>query len=117
MIAVIARYRRHRKSSELTVGAQRSAEAGFSSFFPDNGGHGDPPYFYYLIENKIVISFRPQGGPAMAGKYILYTHEQKEYDFCMKTPKTLQEAIVYFSDPERAFQYAVRLRWPAGQGT
>jgi transposase-like protein len=32
----------------------------------------------------------------------------------MKTPKTLQEAIVYFSDVERAFQYAVRLRWPDG---
>jgi transposase-like protein len=31
-----------------------------------------------------------------------------------KTPKTLQEAIVYFSDPERAFVYAVNLRWPDG---
>src|SRR5207248_210817 len=30
----------------------------------------------------------------------------------METPKTLQEAIVYFSDPERAFVYAVNLRWP-----
>jgi transposase-like protein len=30
----------------------------------------------------------------------------------MKQPDTLQEAIVYFSDPERAFRYAVRLRWP-----
>jgi transposase-like protein len=30
----------------------------------------------------------------------------------MKAPETLQEAIVYFSDPERAFVYAVNLRWP-----
>lgn len=30
----------------------------------------------------------------------------------MKPPRTLQEAIVYFSDPQRAFDYAVSLRWP-----
>jgi transposase-like protein len=29
-------------------------------------------------------------------------------------PKTLQEAIVYFSDPERCFDYAKKLRWPDG---
>src|SRR5437588_7095579 len=33
----------------------------------------------------------------------------------MKSPHTLQEAIVYFSDPERAFVYAVNLRWPSGK--
>ena len=33
----------------------------------------------------------------------------------MKTPRTLQEAIVYFSDPQRAFDYAVALRWPDGK--
>ena len=32
----------------------------------------------------------------------------------LKSPKTLQEAIVYFSDPDRAFDYAVKLRWPDG---
>ena len=32
----------------------------------------------------------------------------------MVDPKTLQEAIVYFADPERAFAYAVKLRWPDG---
>src|ERR1700690_518498 len=32
----------------------------------------------------------------------------------MKQPETLQEAIVYFSDQERAFVYAVNLRWPDG---
>jgi transposase-like protein len=32
----------------------------------------------------------------------------------MSTPKTLQEAIVYFSDPDRCFEYATRLRWPDG---
>ncbi len=30
----------------------------------------------------------------------------------MKAPQTLQQAVVYFSDPERAFVYAVNLRWP-----
>jgi transposase-like protein len=33
----------------------------------------------------------------------------------MKAPRTLQEAIVYFSDPQRAFEYAVSLRWPDGK--
>ncbi len=33
----------------------------------------------------------------------------------MKPPKTLQEAIVYFSDPDRAFDFAVKLRWPDGK--
>ena len=31
-----------------------------------------------------------------------------------KTPKTLQEAIVYFSDPNRCFEFAKKLRWPDG---
>ena len=31
------------------------------------------------------------------------------------TPKTLQEAIVYFADPQRAFDFAVKLRWPGGE--
>jgi transposase-like protein len=32
----------------------------------------------------------------------------------MDAPKTLQDAIVYFSDPQRAFDYAKKLRWPDG---
>jgi transposase-like protein len=32
----------------------------------------------------------------------------------MKLPNTLQEAIAYFSDPDRAFEYAVKFRWPDG---
>lgn len=35
----------------------------------------------------------------------------------MKRPKTLQEALVYFSDPDRAFKYAVALRWPDSKVT
>ncbi len=31
-----------------------------------------------------------------------------------KAPKTLQEAIIYFADPDRAFQFALKLRWPDG---
>jgi transposase-like protein len=30
----------------------------------------------------------------------------------MIRPRTLQEAIVYFADPQQAFDYAVSLRWP-----
>lgn len=30
-------------------------------------------------------------------------------------PKTLQQAIVYFGDPERCFEYAKKLRWPDGK--
>jgi transposase-like protein len=32
----------------------------------------------------------------------------------MDTPKTLQDAIVYFSDADRCFQYALNLRWADG---
>ena len=32
----------------------------------------------------------------------------------MDDPKTLQQAIVYFSDRDRAFQYALNYRWPNG---
>ena len=32
----------------------------------------------------------------------------------MKEPLTLQEAIIYFSDPDRAFQFALNLRFPGG---
>jgi transposase-like protein len=35
----------------------------------------------------------------------------------MKTPKTLQQAIVYFADPDRAFEYAKAIRWPDGKVT
>jgi transposase-like protein len=33
----------------------------------------------------------------------------------MKTPRTLQQAIIYFSDPEQCFDYAKKLRWPDGK--
>jgi transposase-like protein len=32
----------------------------------------------------------------------------------MDAPKTLQEAIIYFGDPQRAFDAAVHFRWPGG---
>jgi len=32
----------------------------------------------------------------------------------LSLPKTLQEAIVYFSDADRCLEYATRLRWPNG---
>jgi transposase-like protein len=35
----------------------------------------------------------------------------------MDAPKTLQEAVIYFSDPDRAFEYAKKFRWPDGKVT
>ncbi len=35
----------------------------------------------------------------------------------METPRTLQAAIAYFADPQRAFEAAVRFRWPGGDVT
>jgi transposase-like protein len=35
----------------------------------------------------------------------------------MDTPRTLQAAIVHFSDPQRAFDTAVEYRWPGGDVT
>src|SRR5271165_3089908 len=35
----------------------------------------------------------------------------------MERLKTLQGAIAYFSDPQRAFDAAVRFRWPGGDVT
>src|SRR6266436_7062425 len=47
---------------------------------------------------------------------IYLTHRRiKGIVLSMKAPETLQQAIVYFSDPERAFEYAKMLRWPDGK--
>jgi transposase-like protein len=35
----------------------------------------------------------------------------------MDAPETLQRAIATFSDPEKAFEYAVDFRWPGGNVT
>jgi transposase-like protein len=35
----------------------------------------------------------------------------------LQLPKTLQEAVAFFSDPQRTFDYAVKLRWPDGKVT
>jgi transposase-like protein len=35
----------------------------------------------------------------------------------VKLPKTLQEAVSFFSDPQKTFNYAVSLRWPTGKVT
>lgn len=34
-----------------------------------------------------------------------------------KTPRTLQEAIVYFADPDNALDFWINVRWPAGEVT
>lgn len=33
----------------------------------------------------------------------------------LQLPNTLQEAIAFFSDPQKTFDYAVKLRWPDGK--
>jgi transposase-like protein len=35
----------------------------------------------------------------------------------LQSPKTLQQAIAFFSDPQKTFDYAVKLRWPDGKIT
>jgi transposase-like protein len=35
----------------------------------------------------------------------------------LELPKTLQEAVSFFSDPQKTFDYAVKLRWPDGDVT
>jgi transposase-like protein len=35
----------------------------------------------------------------------------------LESPKTLQEAVGYFSNPDRCFEYAVSFRWPDGNIT
>ena len=35
----------------------------------------------------------------------------------LQLPKTLQEAVSFFSDPQKTFEYAVSLRWPTGKVT
>jgi transposase-like protein len=32
-----------------------------------------------------------------------------------KAPKTLQDAMIYFADPERCHEFMVKLRWPDGK--
>ncbi|MFZ0302323.1 MAG: IS1595 family transposase [Terracidiphilus sp.] len=39
------------------------------------------------------------------------------YYFYMGAPTTLQQAITYFSDPQQAFEAAVKFRWPGGNIT
>jgi transposase-like protein len=36
-------------------------------------------------------------------------------DAKINQPKTLQDAIAYFADPENCFRYACKLRWPSGE--
>jgi transposase-like protein len=33
------------------------------------------------------------------------------------SPKTLQQAIAHFADPQKCFEYAVKMRWPEGKVT
>jgi transposase-like protein len=35
----------------------------------------------------------------------------------LPAPTTLQQAVAYFSDPQKTFDYAVKLRWPDGKVT
>jgi transposase-like protein len=53
------------------------------------------------------------------GNKLVDAHVRLWYRFYMKAaymsePKTLQEAIAYFADPDRAFEFAKQLRWPDG---
>ena len=67
-------------------------------------------FVFYILQtpSKSMKTWRFKGNKT------LDTHVSVMYYFYMDTPKTLQEAIVYFSDPQRAFDAAVRFRWPGG---
>jgi transposase-like protein len=63
---------------------------------------------------------RSNGIIELDGKNILDTYVHFVYDFLMAAEtkpvlKTLQEAIAYFADPDRAFEAAVRFRFPDGR--
>ena len=54
-------------------------------------------------------------GESRLGNDILDKSEEKAYTLgAMREPTTLQEAIVYFSDPDRCRGYLVARRWPGG---
>ncbi len=61
---------------------------------------------------------QPGRGDSRASKYdrryILDALECLRYHLPMDTPETLVEAILYFSDPQRAHDFVKRLRWPNG---
>jgi len=81
-----------------------------SLLFPDEGIKISNPSPLFFIEGWPFLV-----GASNIGNYILDTHVRLGYTTCMDTkPKTLQAAIVYFSDPQRAFEYAKQLRWPDG---
>jgi transposase-like protein len=50
------------------------------------------------------------------GNNILDSVGQKPYDWSMpgQQPTTLQEAVLYFSDPDNCLEYVVSRRWPRG---
>lgn len=51
------------------------------------------------------------------GNKTVDTHVFQVYHFYMDAPGTLTAAIAHFSDPQRAFDAAVELRWPDGKVT
>ncbi len=63
--------------------------------------------------------YRTYGRDVCMGNNILDTQDDLWDDLSMnktlQLPKTLQEAVSFFSDPQRTFDYAVRLRWPDGK--
>ena len=64
-------------------------------------------------------SCKPSFNPKKLGKNILDKSAAKVYSCCMSDtkrtePKTLQEAIVYFSNPDNCLDYVVARRWPNG---
>src|SRR5271166_184502 len=61
-------------------------------------------YYYILLT---AIRKLPNSGMGVKGSVILPT--------CMDAPKTLQEAIQFFSDFENCRQFMVAVRWPDGK--
>src|SRR5207249_8365533 len=79
-------------------------------------------FFGYLKEHALydptLIIVASDHGESF-GKNILDKSAAKVYSCCMSDtkrtePKTLQEAIVYFSNPDNCLDYVVARRWPNG---
>src|ERR1700733_14013737 len=65
---------------------------------PHSGDTHKLPESILLVNVRVII-------------YLTHIHYFATVTY-MKPPKTLQEAISHFSDPNRAFDDAVNLRWP-----
>src|SRR6266496_3786917 len=64
---------------------------------------------------RFPISVRSLGNNILDTQYGLW--DDLPMNKTLQLPKTLQEAVSFFSDPQKTFDYAVSLRWPTDKVT